>query len=197
MIKLFNKWNTTEIKVEDPGLIRYINLDPVIVPTSCGRSASNQFWKSKYHIVERLANKLMGSGHKGKKHKITSGHNSGKGTKSYTTVEKTLMIIEKQTKENPVKVLVKAIENAAPREEITTIEYGGARYPKAVECSPQRRIDLVLRLMTQGAYSASFGKKKKIEQALADEILKAYNQDATSNALSKKQELERQADASR
>jgi ribosomal protein S7 len=51
--------------------------------------------------------------------------------------------------------------------------------------------------MTQGAYAKSFGKKTKIEQALATEIMKAFENDTTSNALSKKLELERQADASR
>ena len=197
MIKLFNKWDTSEIKVTDPGLINYINLDPRILPRSCGKNASNQFWKSKYHIVERLINKLMGPGHKGKKHKLTSGHCAGKWTTCAMIVERTFNIIEEKTKQNPVAVFVKAIENASPREEITTIEYGGARYPKAVEMAPQRRIDYVLRLMTQGAYAKSFGKKIKIEQTLANEILKAYENDTSSNALSKKLELERQADASR
>ena len=107
------------------------------------------------------------------------------------------MLIEKQTKSNPVEIFVRAIENAAPREEITTIEYGGARYPKAVEMAPQRRVDYALRLMTQGAYQASFGKKKSIVDALANEIIKANKMDQTSAAISKKLELERQADASR
>ena len=31
-IKLFNKWDTADIKVEDPGLKRYINLEPIMVP---------------------------------------------------------------------------------------------------------------------------------------------------------------------
>ena len=69
-------------------------------------------------------------------------------------------INEKQTKENPIKIFAKALENAAQREEIITIEYGGARYPKAVECAPQRRVDLALRYMTQGAYQKSFNSKK-------------------------------------
>ena len=96
-----------------------------------------------------------------------------------------------------MEVLVKAVENAAPREEITTIEYGGARYPKAVECAPQRRIDLALRYMIQGSYAASFAKKKKTYQALAEEIINAYNLSTQSNAVAKKLELERQSDSAR
>ncbi len=196
-ILLFNKWDTSEIGVKDPGLQSYINLKPIIMPRTGGRNVGTQFWKSKYHIVERLTNKLMGPGHKGKKHKISSGHCAGKGITVAMIVEKTFEIIEQKTKQNPVAVFVQALENASPREEITTIEYGGARYPKAVECAPQRRIDLALRLMTQGAYQKCFGKKISVEEALADEILKAYNMDQGSAAISKKLELERQADASR
>ncbi len=196
-IKLFNRWDTSEIKIVDPGLQGYINLKPIVIPKTAGRNVKVQFHKSKYHIVERLINKIMVPGHKGKKHKITSGHCSGKGTHAMQVVEETFKIIQSRTDKNPVEVFVKALENATPREEITTIEYGGARYPKAVECSPQRRIDLALRFMVQGSYQKSFGKKKKIEEALADEILKAYNLDQTSNAIGKKLELERQSDASR
>ena len=112
-------------------------------------------------------------------------------------MEKVLKLMEQKTKENPIKVLVKAIENAAPREEIISIEYGGARYPKAVECAPQRRIDIAMRYMTQGAYQKSFNKKVSIEQCLVNEILGAYQITQDSNAISKKLEVERQADASR
>jgi len=196
-IKLFNRWESTVILVQDPGLRNYLNLRPIVVPKTGGRNVKTQFWKSKNHIVERLINKMMGPGHKGKKHKTSSGHCGGKSTTTARIVEKTFELIEQRTKKNPLAVFVTAVENASPREEVTTIEYGGARYPKAVECAPQRRIDLALRLMTQGAYQSSFGKKKSIEEALADEILKAYKEDQGSNAISKKLELERQADASR
>jgi small subunit ribosomal protein S7 len=196
-IKLFNRWETEQIQVLDPGLKRYINLRPIIVPKTGGRNVGTQFWKSKYHIVERLINKLMIPGHKGKKHKISSSHCTGKGLTTYQIVEKAFTIIEQKLNKNPVEVFVKAVENASPREEITTIEYGGARYPKAVECAPQRRIDYALRLMTQGAYAKSFGKKVSIETSLANEIMKAYKEDQSSNAIGKKLELERQSDASR
>lgn len=197
MIKLFNKWDTTGIKIEDPGLKGYINIEPMIIPRTGGRNAKNRFWKSKCHIVERLLNKTQIAGHRSKKHKVTSGNTTGKYATSYKTMIKCLTIIEEKTKKNPVEVLVRAIENAAPREEITTIEYGGARYPQAVDCSPQRRIDFALRMMTQGAYQKSFKSKKSIAQCLADEIIKAYNIDNTSTAIAKKLEVERQADSSR
>lgn len=195
-MKLFNKWDSN-IEINDEGLKDVINLKPIIVPRTGGRNVKTQFWKSKNSIVERLMNKLMVPGHRGKKHKLTSGHCGGKSTKVYNIVEDCLGIIEKRLKKNPVEVLVKAVENAAPREEITTIEYGGARYPQAVECSPQRRVDIVLRMMSQGAYSSSFKNRKSTAECLADEIIKAYNIDNKSMAIAKKLELERQADASR
>lgn len=196
-IKLFNRWETSQIRVDDQGLQNYINLRPLFVPKTGGKNVKVVFHKSKNHIVERLINKLMVPGHKGKKHKLTSGHCGGKATHKYGLIEKTFSLIEGKTKKNPVEVFVKAVENAAPREEITTIEYGGARYPKSVECAPQRRVDIALRQFVQGAYGKSFNTKKKIHETLAEEIIKAYNMDQTSVAISKKLELERQADASR
>ncbi len=195
--KLFDRWETKNINVNDPGLKRYINLSSILVPKTGGRYTGTRFWKNKNNIVERLINKLMIPGHKGKKHKLTSGRVSGKSQKVYDIVENAFKIIEEKTKKNPIEVFIKALENAAPREEIITIEYGGAKYPQAVECAPQRRIDIVLRQMVQGSYQKSFNKKLNMKDALADEILKAYNSDQGSTAISKKLELERQSDGSR
>src|SRR3989344_15533 len=196
-IKFFNKWDTAGIKVNDPGLQRYLTLDPKIIPKTGARYAGNRFHKSQTFIVERLASKLMSSGHKSKKHFMSSGHNTGKKTKVLTIVEKALTKAEAKLKQNPLAILVKAVENTAPREEVIAVEYGGARYPKAVEVSPQRRIDLALRFMTQGAYNKSFNKKMKIEDALADEIVNASQCSGKSNAIAKKKDLERQAASSK
>ena len=196
-LKAFNKWSTDGIKVEDPGLVNYINLSTKIAPKSGARYAGNRFHKSKVFIIERLINKVMVPGHKSKKHFKSSGHITGKSQNAYLMVDRALEKIEKKMSLNPVAVLVKAIENAAPREEILTIEYGGARYPKAVECAPQRRIDITLRLMVQGAYHKAFNSKKSSVDCLADEIMNAYHAKADSHAISKKNEVERQADASR
>jgi small subunit ribosomal protein S7 len=197
-ILAFNRWDCSGIVVSDHGLKRYITISPVIVPRTGARYAGNRFHKSKVFIVERLMNKLMVTGRVGtKKHKVSSGHNTGQSATIYKLTIEALEIIESKTGENPIKVFVQALENAAPREEIITIEYGGARYPKPVECSPQRRIDRTLKMMTQGAYKAAFNKKKSMAQALSEEIIAAYNIDQKSVAISKKLELERQSDSSR
>lgn len=196
-ILAFGKWDCSQIKVDDPGVAPYINTKPMIVNKTGARYAGQRFYKSKTFIVERLINKLMVPGHRAKKHKITSRQATGKAMTNYKLVEETFTIIEQKLKKNPVEVFVKALENAAPREEVIAIEYGGARYPKALECAPQRRVDLALRIMTQGAFQKTFNSKKEAADSLATEIINAFQLSGQSAAISKKLELERQADAAR
>ncbi|MDD9952829.1 MAG: 30S ribosomal protein S7 [Candidatus Woesearchaeota archaeon] len=196
-ILVFNRWSSEGITIEDPGLQGYISTKPVIAPKTGARYAGNRFHKSRVNIVERLLNKLMVPGHRAKKHKVTSGSCTGKSVTAYKIMEQALEIVERKTKKNPIEVLVKAVEYGAPREEIITIEYGGARYPKAVECAPQRRIDQVLKLLAQTAYQKAFNSKKSSAAALADEIVLAYQMNQQSAVIAKKLELERQADGSR
>lgn len=196
-VKLFGKWGVAGIEVRDPGLKRYINLKPVIVPKTYGRNQSTRFWKSKQHIVERLMNRVPVSGHKGKKHYWSSGDQLGQGHTLFKIIFKTLEAVEKRTKKNPVEVIVRAIEQAAPFEEILAVTYGGIRHPKAVDCAPQRRVDLALRWMTQGAFQKSNKSKRNIWHTLADELIKASNNDRASYAVTKRFETERQAAASR
>jgi small subunit ribosomal protein S7 len=196
-ILIFNKWPMSGITVVDPGLERYITVKPVIVPKTGARYAGQKFYKSKITIVERLINRMMVPGHKSKKHKITSGLATGKSATVYNIVYQALAVVERKTKKNPIEVLVKAIENGAPREEIITIEYGGARYPKAVECSPQRRVDNVLKLLSQTTYQKTFNTRKGAANILADEIILAFQANPQSAIIAKKLELERQADSSR
>ncbi len=196
-IKVFNRWSVEGIKVEDKGLQNYISLQPRIVPRSGGRNAKHRFRKSKTFIIERLMNKLQTPGHKGKKHFKTSDRCTGKAVTAYNIMEKTLELIEQRTKKNPIEVVVKAIENSAPREEILMIEYGGAHYPRPVEIAPQRRIDFALRMLVQASYQKSFNAKKDFVDIFANEIIGAYNFSNQVQAITKKNELERQADSSR
>ncbi len=197
-IKLFNRWSFEGVEVTDPGLKRYINLTPIIVPKTGGRHAKTQFHKSKLNIVERFINKLMVPGHRGKKHLLTSGRCTGKTFTIAKIVEEVFEKIEKKTKKNPIQVFVKAIENAALREEITSYQLGGIMVRKAVVTSPQRRVDLALRNIVQAAYRKSFGKKKRMVDALVEEILGAYENDPSkSEAIKEKERIEREAEGAR
>ncbi len=194
--KIFDLYPSEEIEIKDRALKPYINVNPKILLKSHGR-IREKFAKVKVNIIERFANRLAVPGHVGKKHKIITSWSSGKYNRNIKTMLQTLDIISKRTKKNPVQVLASAIENASPRDEITVIEHAGARYPQAVDCSPIRRIDLAIRWMIQGSYGKSFGKKKKIAETLAAEIIAASESSMDSYAISKKNEAEKQADSAR
>ncbi|MEK6828611.1 MAG: 30S ribosomal protein S7 [Nanoarchaeota archaeon] len=194
--KIFDMYDVSEIKIEDPGLRAVINLQPKLIVKSQGRNVS-KMGQVKVNIVERLMNRLGVAGHRGKKHKIIMGRSTGKYTKNMGIVLEAFKIIEDKTKKNPIAVLVSAIENAAPRDEITVIEYGGARYPQAVDVSPIRRVNLALRNIIHGAGDRAFGKKKTIVQGLVEEIILASEKNGESLAIKKRNEAEKQADSAR
>ncbi|MDD4467748.1 MAG: hypothetical protein PHF68_01205, partial [Candidatus ainarchaeum sp.] len=60
--KLFNRWSFDDVVVSDLSLIRYVNLDPVVVPHSFGRKTRGRVERQNLNIVDRLINKLMRSG---------------------------------------------------------------------------------------------------------------------------------------
>ncbi len=184
--KLFDKWPLEGIEVKDEGLKRYISLKPMLVPHSGGRHEHRRFGKSEVNVVERLANMFM-----------RPGKNGGKKSKALKIVRNALEIVHLRTGRNPVEVLVRAIENAAPREDVTRLSYGGIVYFKAVDISPQRRVDLALRYMAQAARESAFRSRKTVDECLADEIILASENDSKSFAIRKKIEQERVALASR
>ncbi|MDM7934498.1 MAG: 30S ribosomal protein S7 [Methanothrix sp.] len=185
-MKVFGKWDPSEVEIADLSIKGYMNLTPKAVMHSGGRHAKQQFKKSEQHIVERLVNKMM------RKEK-----NTGKKMKAYSIVEEAFEIIHKRTKENPISVLVRAISNAGPREEVVRLKYGGITVPKAVDTAPQRRVDTALMFIAKGAREASFKKMKSVEAALADEIIAAASYDVKSYAINHKDSVERVTKAAR
>jgi len=194
--KIFGMWDISEVQVNDMGLKAVINLDYKPILKTQGKIRS-KYYQAKVNIIERFSNLVTLSGHRGKKHKIELGRLTGKYEHQMRTMIEMFKILEKQTGKNPIQVLVTAIENAAPRDEVTTIEYGGARYPQAVDVAPLRRVSLALRNIVRGASDKAFGKKKKLAQALAEEVKLAYDLNMESAALKKKNEVEKQADSAR
>src|SRR5271156_83632 len=90
-LKLWNKWDYTQVKIEDIGLQSVIDLKTTLVPHSGGRHEHQKFSKTKVNVVERLANQLM---HFGKRHAKNTGRMGGKKQKSMSIVRTAFEIIE-------------------------------------------------------------------------------------------------------
>ncbi len=183
---LFDKWDLNEVVVNDKGLENYINLEPVIVAHSGARHANRPFGNQKVSIVERVINELMrGEKFTGKKHS------------AYKAVRDAFDIVHDKLDANPVQVLVEALENSAPREEVTRLRYGGISVPKAVDTAPGRRLDTAIRNVCTGAVNSSHKNPKGIAECLAQEIIQGSKNDQRSYGVSRKDEVERVAKSAR
>jgi len=192
---LFNKWDTSEISIEDEGLKNVILIQPFMtIPITFGRHEHQRLKKSEVHIIERLANKLM---HFGKRYAKNTGRMGGKKTRVINVVKTALEIIYLETGKNPVELLIRAIENTAPNEDTTRIVYGGVVYHVSVDVSPLRRVDLALRFIAEGVRISTYSNPQSIEEVLAKEIILASGSDMNSYAIKKKNEQERIAMSSR
>ena len=184
--KLFGKFPFEGVEVHDPGLAPYLYLHPIYSPHTEGKLSGRPFMKTHMHLVERLANNLMKGG------KFT-----GKKSKAIATVRQAFNEIATREKENPLQLLVNAVENAAPREEVTRLQFGGISVPRAVDSAPARRVSVAIRNVAQGAIQASHKSTKPIHSCLANEILLAAKGDLTSYAVGRKEEVERVAQSAR
>lgn len=185
-VLMFNKWDVSGVTLRDAGMARYIDISAVAVPHTGGKHTNKPFAKAKMSIVERLINGMM-----------RTEDFTGKKIKSYRAVELSFGIIGQKTQKNPLQVFVDALQNVAPREEVTRLQYGGISVPKAVDVAPARRVDLALRYICQGALDASHKSKKPIEECLADEIISAAKNDVNCFSVAKKEEIERVASSAR
>lgn len=185
-ILVFEKWDTTGIVVQDPGLSKYISLKPTATLHSGGRHANKFMGKAGMNIVERLINNLM-----------RTIRWTGKKQSAYRIVRLAFSIIERKTKENPIQVFVDAIQNAGPREEITRLKYGGIAVPKSVDTSSSRRLDLAIRNIASGTRDTASKSKRAMEEALADEIIAAAKNDPNCRSIKEKEDKERQAASAR
>jgi len=183
---VFGKYDTNNIVIRDKGLERYITLKSVLSLHTNAIHANKAFMKHRVHIVERLINKMM-----------RTEHTTGEKQKAYKIVREAFEIIEKKTKENPIQVLVRAIENASPKEDVVRLKFGGIPVHKAVDVSSSRRVDIALKNISKGAFTASRNSKKKLVMCLADEIILASRGDLNSFAVAKKEETERVAASAR
>jgi len=197
---VFGKYETTEVQIADPSLANYVTLETKKVPITFGRLTRRRFEKAQLSVVERLINKIMRSGQGKRKMsgKYIRGRNGcGKKIQAMKIVESAFDIVHRRTKENPVQVLVKAIENAGPREDTTRIKRGGISYTVSVDVSPMKKVDEALKNISLAAFSQSFDRKVKAEEALATELIAAAKEDSSSFSVKRRDEVERIAKSSR
>jgi len=190
--ELFGKWSYENVECADISLTRYLQLKDtkqrVFVPYTAGRYQKRRFKKAQCPVVERLTNMLMTAG----------SRNNGKKQMAVRIVQQTMELINLLTGQNPVQVLVSAIQHGGAREDSTRIGSGGVVRRQAVDVSPLRRVNQAIYLIVKGARDSSFRNVKSISECLAEEIMNAAKgTGSNSYAARKKDEIERVAKGNR
>ena len=133
--------------------------------------------KYKNTLVSKFINGLMREGKKSLSRRIF-----------YDAMD----IVERRSKEDPVKVFEQAMENIKPVLEVRSRRVGGATYQVPVEVRTNRKQTLAIRWLV------SFSKKrgeKSMAQRLAGELLDAYNK--RGMAFKKREDTHRMAEANK
>jgi small subunit ribosomal protein S7 len=101
-------------------------------------------------------------------------------------------IIERKTKEDPLKLVEKAVENVKPVLEVRSRRVGGSTYQVPVEIRTARRTALAIRwLISYAKQNAEKGMTNK----LASELIDAANN--RGSAVKKKEDIYKMADANK
>ena len=116
----------------------------------------------------------------------------GKKTVARDVLYGSFDIIGKRTKENPLEVFKKAVNNVQPMIEVRSRRVGGATYQVPMEVRPERRIALAFRWLRN--YSRD-RKEKTMADRLAGEIIAASK--GEGSAVKKKDDTHRMAEANK
>jgi small subunit ribosomal protein S7 len=101
-------------------------------------------------------------------------------------------IIETKTRNDPMAMFRRALENARPRIEVKSRRVGGATYQVPIEVRPERATSLAMRWLVQYARSRD---GKSMRDKLANEIIDAANE--RGETVRKREETHRMADANK
>jgi len=131
----------------------------------------------KSRLVGQIINKILLGGKKSKAEDIVYG---------------SLEILGEKTKENPLEILDKCMDNVRPLLEVKPRRVGGATYQVPVEVSNERANTLAVRWIVGFARNR---KEKSMKERLASEILDAASN--TGSSVKKKEDLHKMADANK
>ncbi len=133
--------------------------------------------KFKDRLITKFVNNLMRKGMRSTAESICYG---------------ALDVIQDRTKEEPLKIFKKALDNVKPALEVKSRRVGGATYQVPVEVRQDRRVALGMRWLI--SYAVGRG-EKTMREKLAGEILDAFN--SRGNAVKKREDTHKMADANR
>ncbi|XP_032610127.1 small ribosomal subunit protein uS7-like [Hylobates moloch] len=164
-IKLFGKWSTDDVQINDISLQDYtavIEKYAKYLPHSAGWYAPKYFHKAQCPIMEPLTSSMM-----------MHGRNNCKKLMTVPIVKYAFEIIHLLTGKNPLQVLVNAIINSGPWEGSTRIGRAGTVRQQAVDVSPLHHVNQAIWLLCTGACEAPFRNIKTIAECLADKLMNA------------------------
>jgi len=133
--------------------------------------------KCNSELVAKVINYLMRRGKKSVAEKIV-----------YNVLDQ----VKEKMGQDPLEVLIRAVDNMKPRVEVKSRRVGGATYQVPVEVSRERQIGLALRWLIQ--YS-QLRKGVAMDKAMALEIMDAYKNEG--NVIKKRDDTHKMAQANR
>ena len=133
--------------------------------------------KYSSELVARLINYVMRRGKKSTAERVVYG---------------ALEEIRSKMNEDPIEVLVRAIDNMKPRVEVKSRRVGGATYQVPVEISRNRQLALALRWLVQ---FSSGRRGVRFQRAMAMELMDAYGNQG--NVVKKREDTHKMAQANK
>lgn len=128
-------------------------------------------------LIARFMNAIMRDGKKATAEKIVYG---------------AFDIIHERTREDPVLVFHKALENVKPMVEVKSRRVGGSTYQVPVEVRPERRTALAMRWVIDFARKRS---GRSMREKLANELIEASHM--RGGAIKRKDDVHRMAEANK
>jgi small subunit ribosomal protein S7 len=103
-----------------------------------------------------------------------------------------LDLMKKKTKQDPLELFEKALENVKPIIEVKSRRVGGSTYQVPVEVRPARRTSLAIRWLVQFSRNRP---EKTMQERLAAELIDAANN--RGNTVKKREDTHRMAEANK
>ena len=117
---------------------------------------------------------------------------AGKKSIAFTAFYNAMDIVSEKTKENPIEVWKKALENVTPKVEVKSRRIGGATFQIPSEIRLDRKMSIGMKALIKFARKRH---EKTMAEKLAGEVLSAYKEEGS--AFKRKEETHRMANANK